>query len=149
MLNTKDIKTTYPLPVYNYKVEIDSETMGFSEVSGLNIEVDTITYKHGLSCKEGVLYLPGMEKPVNITMKRGVVTGKSQLYKWISSIKLNKVSRKDISIHLCDETGIPVVTWKVQNAFPIKLEAPTFDAKSNDVAIESLSLMANKIFIEY
>ena len=34
-LSKDDIKTAYPLPVYNYKVEIGSDTVAFSEVSGL------------------------------------------------------------------------------------------------------------------
>ena len=45
MALTKDqIKTTYPLPVYNYKVEIDGNTVGFSEVTGLSIGYETATY---------------------------------------------------------------------------------------------------------
>jgi len=42
MALTKDqIKTTYPLPVYNYRVEINGTTVGFSEVSGLSIAYET------------------------------------------------------------------------------------------------------------
>ena len=45
MAMTKEqIKTTYPLPVYNYKVEIDGKTIGFSEVSGLSAGYETTTY---------------------------------------------------------------------------------------------------------
>jgi phage tail-like protein len=36
----------------------------------------------------------------------------------------------------------------VVNAFPTKLDAPTFDAKSNDAAIESMELAADFISIE-
>ena len=39
------IRSDYPLPVYNYRVEIDGETIGFSEVSGLSISYETTTYK--------------------------------------------------------------------------------------------------------
>ena len=42
MATTKDdIRKTYPLPVYNYKVEIDGQTVGFSEVSGLTTAYET------------------------------------------------------------------------------------------------------------
>jgi phage tail-like protein len=41
-----------------------------------------------------------------------------------------------------------VITWKVANAFPTKLSAPTFDAKSNDAAIETLDLQADFITME-
>ena len=35
--STQDIRTEYPLPVYNYRVEIGPDAVAFSEVSGLNI----------------------------------------------------------------------------------------------------------------
>ena len=42
MALTKDeIKTAYPLPVYNYRVEIGDAAVAFSEVSGLNITYDS------------------------------------------------------------------------------------------------------------
>lgn len=44
-LSKDDVKTAYPLPVYNYKVEIGSDTVAFSEVSGLNVSYETTTYK--------------------------------------------------------------------------------------------------------
>jgi phage tail-like protein len=34
------------------------------------------------------------------------------------------------------------------NAFPTKLDAPSFDANSNDVAIESMELMGDGVSIE-
>jgi len=52
-----------------------------------------------------------------------------------------------MDISLCDETGTPLVSWKIGIAVPVKLQAPTFDANSNDVAIESLEIMASKISI--
>ena len=46
MAVTKDqIKAAYPLPVYNYRVEIGADAVAFSEVSGLSIGYDTTTYK--------------------------------------------------------------------------------------------------------
>jgi hypothetical protein len=44
-LTTDDIRTDYPLPLYNYRVEIGSDAVAFSEVSGLNIAFETITFK--------------------------------------------------------------------------------------------------------
>ena len=54
MAETKiDQKARYPLPVYNFRVTIDGTSMSFSEVSGINLEYDTVTYRHGLSFWEG------------------------------------------------------------------------------------------------
>ena len=153
MAMTKDeIKTAYPLSVYNYKVEIGSDTIAFSEVSGLNIQVETITYKESpTDGKAGphVMYMPGQAAAAKVTLKKGVVRGGSvtTFFAWINSIQVNQVDKKDIFVRLCDEQGNAVISWKVINAFPTQLDAPTFDAKANDVAIETMQLMADGVTI--
>lgn len=152
MPTTKDeIKTSYPTPVFHYNVQIDGiEAIAFSEVSGLSIEHETITYKDGLSCKEGPKHMPGIGTPVKMSMKKGVIKRDSKLYDWISDINITTVNKKDITVSLMDETGDnPVVSWKVSNAFPTKLDAPGFNATSNEVAIESLDVMADSLKLEY
>lgn len=153
MALTKDqIKTTYPLPVYNYKVEIDGNAVGFSEVSGLSVGYETSTYVESPTAGVGPrrMYMPSQPKSATVTLKKGVVAGVSVpvLFAWINSIQLNRVDKKDIFVRLCDETGAAVVSWKVTNAFPTKLDAPSFTANSNDVAVESMELMADRVSIE-
>src|SRR5438270_7620478 len=82
MALTKDqIITDYPLPAYNYRVDIDTTTVAFSEVSGLEITLDTITYSESqvASGKAGpnIMTMPGNKKPVTITLKKGFVKTKS------------------------------------------------------------------------
>lgn len=151
--STADIKSLYPLPVYNYRVEIDGVAIAFSEVSGLAIAVETTTYKESptASGKVGpnILYMPSQPTMTTLTLKKGLVRGASlsTLYSWINSTKINQIQKKDIVISLMDEAGAAVITWKVMNAFPTKLDAPTFDANSNDVAVESMTLTADTLII--
>ena len=147
-LTKADIKNNYPLPVYNYKVDVAGETIGFSEVSGLNRSYERIIYKE--SKTEGgagpnIMRMPGQITDVNITMKKGYVKAKNieKLYTWINGTALNQIEKKDITVSLCDEAGEPVVTWTVFNAFPIKLEAPSFNATTNEAAIESMELVVD------
>jgi phage tail-like protein len=95
--------------------------------------------------------MPAQATNTTLTLKKGLVPAKSQaaLYDWINSIQLNQVIKKDIVISLCDETGTAMVTWSVNNAFPTKLDVPSFDSNSNDVAIESMELMADGLTINY
>jgi phage tail-like protein len=150
-LTKEQIATDYPLPVYNYRVNIADTTIAFSEVSGLDIGFDPITYKesHVADGKVGpnIMYMPGQITEVNISLKKGMVKAKSVpvLYEWINSIALNRIDKRDITVSLCDETGTPVVIWKVIDAFPTKLTAPTFDANSNEVAVESMELRASSV----
>lgn len=155
MALTKDtIKAEYPIPVYNYRVEIDGEAVAFSEVSGLSISYETTTYKES-PVESGapgprVMHMPAQQGDINITLKKGLVIGKSvkALYDWLATVQINQIQKKDIFVRLCDETGAAVVSWKVNNAFPTKLDAPTFDANANDVAIESMELRADTITME-
>jgi phage tail-like protein len=153
-LSPDDIKARYPLPVYNYKVEINGEIIAFSEVSGLSKSFETSTYKESKTDQPGagpeVMYMPGQMQPINITLKKGYVRTKNLpvFYNWINGTRINQTEKKDIMVRLTDEEGNAVVTWTVINAFPTKLDAPTFDANSNDVAIESLELMADNLIME-
>jgi phage tail-like protein len=153
-LSKDDIKTDYPLPVYNYRVEIGGTAVAFSEVSGLSVSYETSTYKEsptaGGAPGPRVMIVPGQRNNAKVTLKKGIVRGTSikQLYGWIKTTTINQIEKKDIFIRLCDENGGAVISWKVVNAFPTKLDAPTFDAKSNDAAIESMELTADFIALE-
>jgi phage tail-like protein len=155
MALTKDeIKARYPLPAYNYRVSIEDQLVAFSQVSGLSMAYETTTHKEspvdGSAAGPVEMRMPAQHSDVTITLQKGVVVGKSvsALYNWISGIQTNLVEKKNILIDLCNEEGAPVVRWKVINAFPTSLEAPTFDATTNDVAIESLQLMADRLEME-
>lgn len=153
-VSKEEIKAAYPLPVYNYRVEIGEDTVAFSEVSGLSVGYETTTYKESQVASgvpgPRILYMPSQVSATNITLKKGVVRGASiaTLYGWISGTQINQIEKKDIFVRLCDESGDPVISWKVTNAFPTKLDAPTFDASATDVAVESMELMADGITVE-
>lgn len=152
-VSAQEIRQSYPLPVYNYRVEIGGNAIAFSEVSGLSIGHEVATYKEsstGGGPGPRVIHMPSQPTAPKITLKKGIVRGQSvaTLYAWIASIQLNLVEKRDVFIRLCDETGAPVISWRAINAFPTKLDAPSFDAKSNDVAVESMELQADRVTIE-
>jgi phage tail-like protein len=141
-----NIHEEYPIPVYRFTVTLGDEDMAFSEVAGLDIGNDPITYKDGL----GVKYMPGQETPTDITLKRGIVKAKSQLFEWIDAITLNLIDKKDITISLTNEVAdTPIVTWTVKNAFPKKLAGPSLNAATNDVSIETLEMRADSVAVEW
>lgn len=151
--NKQQIKTAYPLPVYNYRVSIGSLTLGFAEITGLQVEYEPVTYKHGLSFALGVKLIPGMAQPVKVTMKRGMTRGANGkfLLQWFQEAYANpyQSAKKDIFVELCDERGLATVRWAVRMALPTKFEAPTFDANSNDVAIETLEVIAHELQVDF
>ena len=116
-------------------------TAEFSEVTGLNIEVQPIEYRNGLTPDYSTIKMPGMQKFGNVTLKRGVFKGNNEFFDWYKTIKMNTVTRKTVKISLLDETGAPVMEWELRNAFPTKITAPDMKASGNEVAIESMELV--------
>lgn len=144
-INKATISNDYPVPVYNYRVTIDgSNTMSFSEVSGLEIDYEHVLYRHGFSWVMGDNLIRGQRKPINVTLKRGITKYRKELYDWLKSAE-----KKDVRIELCDELGNAIVSWHVTRALPLKLDAPSFSASSNEVAIESMSLIAHDLIITH
>jgi phage tail-like protein len=47
-----------------------------------------------------------------------------------------------------NENYEPVMTWKVRNAWPVKLDGPALKANGSEVAIETLELAHEGITIE-
>lgn len=138
----------YPLPVFHFQVEWGGSQIGFSEVSGLSLEVQAIEYRHGASPIYSVTKMPGIPKFGNITLKRGVVAADNEFYDWLNTTKLNTVERRDLIISLLNEEHAPVMSWKVVNAFPVKVEGPGLKATGNEVAIETLELAHEGLTIE-
>lgn len=139
-------KTTYPLPVYNFTVTVDGQSVSFAEASGLTIEYEKVTYRHGLSFKEGEdITRHRFPKFTSLTLKKGTVAGGSFLFDWLSG---DGNAERTIAVSLCDEKGSPVITWRITKAVPVKLTAPTFDANTNQVSIDTLELMVSGVSIE-
>ncbi len=151
-ISAQDMATAYPIAAYRYRVHVrgadgkDAELL-CSAVSGLELGVETIEYKDGFG---NVFQMPGQRQAINFTLRRGVFRKSSSLYDWFNTITLNAVEKKDITISLTDESGEnPLVTWNVFDVFPNRLSPPSFDASSNEVAVEEISLTAARLTVEF
>jgi len=131
----------YPLPKFHFQVEWGGSKIGFTEVSGLDVEREVIEYRDGSSKEYSKLKMPGLTKFSNITLKRGSFDKDNDFYDWWSSIKLESVERRDITISLLNEDHEPVVTWKVKNAWPSKVTPTDLKSDDNSVAIETMELV--------
>lgn len=138
----------YPLPKFHFIVQWGGTKVGFSEVSGLNIENKVIEYRDGASPEYSKIKMPGMREYSNITLKRGVFKGDNEFFKWLNTISLNTVERRDITISLLNENHEPVVVWKVHNAFPIKIQSTDLKSDGNDPAIEQIDLAHEGLSIQ-
>jgi phage tail-like protein len=135
-----------PLPAYSFHVSVGGQSAGFSEVAGLGIERDTVTYTHGLSHWEGeTLITYPSKKHRQISLKRGVVPGDGQFFDWLVGAD---AEARSMDVSLVDANGAPKVIWRIKEAVPTRLTGPTLTAASNDIAIDALDLMVAGVSVE-
>jgi phage tail-like protein len=136
-----------PYAAFNFLVEIDNVTVaGFSECTGVNTEQDVIEYRTG-DRDTTVTKLPGLKKFGNITLKRGF-TDSRELWEWRKRVLDGRTARQNGAVVLLNEARQPALTWKFTEAWPRKYEAPAFNAKTNEVAIETLELVCESVELE-
>lgn len=129
-----------PFGQYNFRVEIDGITRaGFKECSGLETMQDATDYREGTDLGLTMRKLPGLISYSNITLGRGITTD-HELWDWRRQLMSGTADRRNLSIVLMDDAGNDVIRWNLRNCWPTKWSGPSFDATSNEVAIESLEL---------
>jgi len=132
----------YPIPVFHFSVSLGGESIGFSDVTGLSQEISPIEYRDGMMNATTLpLKRPGLKKASNITLKKGLISGNNEFFKWLNNDGKPNVDRRDITITLLNDEGEPVFVWSVLQAWPIKVEGPALKATGNDIAIESIDLV--------
>jgi len=138
----------YPLPKFHFQVEWGGARIGFTEISGLDVETEVIEYRDGALREYSKMKIPGMQKYPNITMKRGVFKSDNDYFSWWNTVSLNTVERRDITVSLLNEAHEPVMVWKVKNAWPTKIASTDLKADGNEVAIESIELAHDGLSIQ-
>jgi phage tail-like protein len=131
---------------FQFLVEIDGITNArFQEVGGLDATTDVVEYREGGDLL-GTRKFPGQTKHSNMSFKRGYTDDK-QLYKWYEDVMTGRTEkiRRNISVIQIDMQGQEVLRWNVYQAFPVKYTAPSFNAKGNDLAIETLEVAYERI----
>ncbi|MGD0696264.1 MAG: phage tail protein [Terriglobia bacterium] len=141
MANTATGTRIDPYAGFNFRVMIDGITAaGFSECYGLTSETDVIEYREGTDKSNTVRKLPGLNRFSPIILKRGVTADKA-LWQWRKLVMEGTIQRSNGSIVLLGADGNPVNQWNFTNGWPAKWDGPSFNAKGNAVAIETLEIV--------
>jgi len=129
-----------PYPSFRFSIEFDNtEVASFSEVRGLQIEVETESYKEG-GVNDFMHTFPKGVKHQPLVLKRGIAgpSESDKLKNWYKDMVDGKITRKNVTVVLKDSTGIEKRCWKFKGAYPIKWTGPELKADSNAIAIESI-----------
>lgn len=139
----------YPVTAFHFQVEWGGTKIGFTEVSGLTVELQSIDYREGSSPEYQVTKMPGIPQYSTITLKRGMFRGDNEFFQWLNTVKLNTIERRDLTISLLNEEHEPVTVWKVKEAWPSKVEGPSLNSTGNEVAVETIELTHEGLTIEF
>ena len=126
---------------FNFLVEIGSLVVGgFSEVTGLQTEVQTEDYREG-GVNEYTHKLAGPTNyPSNLSLRRGI-SNADTLWNWHREITRGIINRRNISIILLDSEGREVRRWNFAQAYPVSWTGPELRADTAQVAVETLELV--------
>ncbi len=133
-----------PYRNFRFLVEIDGIVQaGFYECSGFGSSVEVVEYREGGEITS-VRKLRGLVSYPDISLKWGL-TDSRELYDWHKAAVDGEVERKNGSIIILDDTGQEKVRWNFFSAWPSQYEAPSLDAKANDIAIDSITISCERL----
>lgn len=111
----------------------------FQEVTGLTVDVNLDTYNEGGE-NRFVHRLPGRTKYGDLVLKRGM-TLVSGVTAWcVDAIENFNYQPTNMLISLLNEDHLPVSSWYITNAIPIKYDITGLNAEQNQIVIESMTL---------
>ena len=125
---------------YHFTADWGGNRIGFTEISGLDIEIEAVITRDGSSPVDSGRKIPGLRKFSNIILKRGIVKNDNDFFNWINTKTVGNIERRNITIKLLNENHEPIFIWMVKNAFPVKYIGPVLISNDSEIALEVLEL---------
>jgi phage tail-like protein len=144
-----------PYSQFNYLVDLgtgdtDSPQAGFSEVSGLGVELTVAEYRNGNERDNAPRKINGMYKVPDVTLKRGVI-GALDFYEWLDQVRggAQEEALRTVTVQLLSEDRSAVaLTWKLTGSRIMKYTGPTLNGTGSEVAVEEIVLACERIELE-
>jgi phage tail-like protein len=132
-----------PYLTFNFVVEIGGDNLevgGFSEVSGLQAEIEVEDYREG-GLNQYIHKLAGPARyPSNLILKQGLAE-RETLWAWCQQVLQGQIERRNITIKLLDRAREEKRRWEFARAYPVRWSGPDLRANTAEVAMESLELV--------
>ena len=150
-----------PYSAFNFVATLDGNSIGgFMEISGLDVENAVIEYREGSDqasdTNSGAFprKQPGLERYPNVILRRGI-TGDLRLWSTLRQPIRDATAGPEfgrvgsvaplLKIDLQDEKHATVQSWTLHNAWVSKLSGPSLNAKANEIAIEAIEVVCERI----
>ncbi len=136
-----------PFRAYNWRLEIGGATQAyFTACSGLGVTVDVIKYREAGNLQI-VRALPGQVNYEPITLYYGL-TPSREMFDWLMASVEGRADRRNCSIIVLDSQGNEDQTaprWNLENAWVAAWRGAQLNAMSLEVAIESITLVFDRL----
>lgn len=146
---------SHPFTTFNFKVNLkygkntkvvcEAE---FSECDGLEINLAPKTIREGGNNGRQI-HLPGPVSYGQLTLKRGMTTN-FDLWKWFEDVQQDRSLRASGKVlMLSSDRKTEDVIFSINGCLPIKLKAPSLNAKDGAVAIEEMQIAYETLSVSH
>ncbi|WBQ06496.1 phage tail protein [Kribbella sp. CA-293567] len=125
---------------HRYVIDIDRsgyQLGSWSKAGGLAVSWQRHTYRPGGATH--LTIVPGDVSYPNISLSRAAGADSGRVQEWLVTVTRDRTPLSG-AIYLVDFLGMPVVTWKLREFFPIGWRLTEFDSGGSRPAIEVLEL---------
>ena len=136
-----------PFTAFNFEVKLEVKLSGsirkicqaeFSECSGLEMNMEPKTIREGGNNSRQI-HLTGPVSYGQLSLKRGMTTN-FDLWDWFEQVQRHRNLRASGKIHMLSSSRGKDVIFKLSGCLPLKLRAPSLNAKDGQVAIEEMQI---------
>jgi phage tail-like protein len=140
-------ESLYPFTNFNFAVEIAVPEISsavckasFAECDGLEMSMDVKTIREGGNNTRQVRFT-GPTNYGTLTLKRGMTSDDFDLWKWFNAVQRNPTLRASAEVVLFAPDGqTERARFVLDRCLPVKLKAPSLNAKDGAVALEELQI---------
>jgi len=140
--------TNDPLISGFFSLEWQGAVQGvFKSLTGIGSEHELAEYKaSGPNGEQVVKYQPGLLKWNAVTLEQGI-TADTKFWDWRRMVEEGNMTeaRKNGAFVMHNTKGEPVARWEFEAAWPRKIEGPTADSTSNEIAMAKMEIVYEKI----
>ncbi len=150
--------TVVPFTAFRFEVVLDLENpvagltnplcdAAFAECDGLEMTMEPKTVESG-GVNDRQIHLIGPAKFAQLTLKRGM-TSNVQLWQWLALTAQGTVAPASGTVTMWDADATPVIEFALEGCLPVRMRAPSLNAREGLVAVEELALVYETLAVTF
>ncbi len=150
--------TVVPFTAFRFEVVLDLENpvagltnplcdAAFAECDGLEMTMEPKTVESG-GVNDRQIHLIGPAKFAQLPLKRSM-TSNVQLWQWLALTAQGTVAPASGTVPMWDADATPVSEFALEGCLPVRMRAPSLNAREGLVAVEELALVYETLSVTF